>query len=82
MKFLVKPRTQERPGILIGKSGVTDALLSHVSDTLRAQGSVKLKVLRAAREGGISTKQVASEVARRLGATVVDTRGNTFVLKK
>ncbi len=78
----MKPRTQERPSIQIGKSGVTDALVSHVADTLRAQGAVKLKILRNAFEDDVSTKQVAADLAKKLGAKVVDIRGHTFTLAK
>jgi RNA-binding protein len=59
----------------VGKSGiesVTDELDSQLTD----RELVKVKFLRSAR-GGTTTDELARDLAERVGAELVETRGNT-----
>ncbi|MFC7080889.1 YhbY family RNA-binding protein [Halorussus caseinilyticus] len=64
--------------VWVGKAGiesVTDELANQLGD----RELVKVKFLRAAR-GGTSTEELADQLADRVDADLVETRGNTAVL--
>ena len=65
--------------IRMGKSGVTQALIDEIKDQIKRKDAVKVKLLGTKRE---ETKQIASELAERCNAELIDVRGNTVVLWK
>jgi RNA-binding protein len=73
--------SQTKPTVHIGKNGVTEAVLSEIERQLKDKGYVKVKIEKSViRILERDRKEVAEEVARRLGAELIDVRGRTFVL--
>jgi RNA-binding protein len=64
--------------VWVGKSGV-DAVVDELDGQLKDRELVKVKFLRAAR-GGTDVESLAADLADRVGADVVETRGNTAVV--
>ncbi|RCU46291.1 RNA-binding protein [Haloplanus salinus] len=64
--------------VWVGKSGV-GAVVDELDDQLGDRELVKVKFLRAAR-GGTDVETLAADLADRVDAAVVETRGNTAVL--
>ena len=65
------------PVMQIGKDGITDNVLNGVNLLLEARELVKFKMLRNCDE---DAKTLANEIARRVGADVVQVIGNIFIL--
>ncbi len=63
--------------VWVGKSGI-DAVIEETKEQLDARDLVKVKFHRAAR-GGTTTEDLARDLADRVDATLVETRGNTAV---
>ena len=63
--------------VWVGKSGL-DPVVDELGDQLDDRDLVKVKFLRAAR-GGTTTDELAEDLADRVGADLVETRGNTAV---
>ncbi|WP_246999858.1 YhbY family RNA-binding protein [Halosolutus gelatinilyticus] len=64
--------------VWVGKSGI-DSVVDELNDQLADRDLVKVKFLRAARAGG-STEEKAADLADRVNAGLVDTRGHTAVM--
>jgi RNA-binding protein len=64
--------------VWVGKRGV-GAVVEELDDQLRETDLVKVKFLRAAR-GGTTVEELTDDLAGRVDADVVETRGNTGVL--
>lgn len=64
--------------VWVGKGGV-GAVVDELDDQLGDRELVKVKFLRAAR-GGTDVETLAADLADRVDAAVVETRGNTAVL--
>jgi len=64
--------------VWVGKGGL-DPVVEEVSDQLADRDLIKVKFLRAA-QGGTTVEELAAELAERVDATVIETRGNTGVL--
>lgn len=64
--------------VWVGKSGI-ESVTGELTDQLRDRDLVKVKFLRAAR-GGTTTEELAEDLADRVDAELVETRGNTAVL--
>lgn len=64
--------------VWVGKSGL-GAVVDELGDQLGDRELVKVKFLRAAR-GGTDVETLAADLAERVDARVVETRGNTAVL--
>jgi RNA-binding protein len=64
--------------VWVGKSGI-DAVTEELADQLDDRTLVKVKFLRSAR-GGTTVEELAADLADRVAADVVETRGNTAVL--
>ncbi|MGM0591048.1 MAG: YhbY family RNA-binding protein [Halobacteriota archaeon] len=64
--------------VWVGKAGI-GAVTEELSDQLADRELVKVKFLRSAR-GGTSVDDLADDLAERVSASVVETRGNTAVL--
>lgn len=63
----------------VGKAGISDGFVDELSATLKRDGLVKVRLLRSAR-AGTSTEETAEQLADRVDAALVETRGNTVVL--
>ena len=63
--------------VWVGKAGI-DAVVEELSDQLDDRELVKAKFLRAA-HGGTTTEELAADLADRVDAEVVETRGHTAV---
>ena len=63
--------------VWVGKSGV-ESVVDELATQLDDRKLVKAKFLRSAR-GGTSVEELAADLADRVDATVVETRGNTAV---
>lgn len=66
--------------VWVGKNGI-DAVVEELSDQLDHADLVKVKFLRAAR-GTTTTETLAAELAERVSATLVRTRGHTAVIER
>ena len=66
--------------VWVGKNGI-DVVTDELDDQLGDREFVKVKFHRAAR-GGTDAETLAAELAERVGATVVQTRGHTAVLER
>lgn len=77
--FLRKEANGIQPIFQIGKSGVTDELLSGMAQALEVRELIKVHVLETAL---LDTKQTLNETASRLGAEPVQAIGSKFVLYK
>ncbi|RQG90209.1 YhbY family RNA-binding protein [Natrarchaeobius halalkaliphilus] len=64
--------------VWVGKSGI-ESVVDELDDQLTNGDLVKVKFLRAARAGS-STDETAQDLADRVNADLVDTRGHTAVL--
>ncbi len=64
--------------VWVGKSGL-EAVVDELYDQLSNEKLVKVKFLRAARAGS-STDDKAADLAERVNAELVDSRGHTAVL--
>jgi RNA-binding protein len=63
--------------VWVGKNGL-DAVVEELSDQLDNEKLVKVKFLRAAR-GTDDTEELAADLADRVDAELIDTRGHTAV---
>ena len=63
--------------IIVGKGGLTDAIIKQADDALTKRELIKGKVLETAYT---TPKEVANEIAEKLGADVVQIIGTKFVL--
>ncbi|MDS0298491.1 YhbY family RNA-binding protein [Halogeometricum sp. S1BR25-6] len=66
--------------VWVGKSGI-GAVEEELSDQLRERNLVKVKFLRSARAGS-TVEELTEELAARVDADVVETRGNTGVVHR
>ena len=64
--------------VWVGKSGV-ESVVDELADQLDDRDLVKVKFLRAAR-GGTSTEELAEDLADRVDADLLRTRGHTAVM--
>lgn len=64
--------------VWVGKRGI-DAVVEELEDQLQDAELVKVKFLRAAR-GADDTEELAAELAERVDAELIETRGHTAVL--
>ncbi len=74
----MKPLTM-KPLINIGKSGVTDQVISEIKEQMKGKHEIKIRILRNAPE---SATETASAVASRTGFKVEDVRGRTAILSR
>ncbi|WP_254529615.1 YhbY family RNA-binding protein [Natrinema gelatinilyticum] len=66
--------------VWVGKSGI-DSVVDELDDQLSSRPLVKVKFLRAARAGS-STDEKAADLADRINAELIDTRGHTAVFSR
>ena len=67
------------PIFQVGKGGIGDNLIKQFNDALEARELVKATVLKNADTG---VKEISDEIAKQIGAEVVQVIGNKFVLYK
>lgn len=79
-KELKKAAADLKAEFNLGKNGITDTFLDSINKNLRAHSLTKIKCSLA--EDKDALKYYAQEVAKELGATLVETRGYTFTLYK
>ncbi len=70
-----------KPHVRIGKHGVTEGVVNEIRSWLKREGVIKVRVLKSA-AAERDTEEIAKDVASRTGATIVDVRGNVFVIAK
>ena len=66
--------------VWVGKSGI-ESVVDELDDQLSNRDLVKVKFLRAARAGS-STDEKAADLADRVDAELIETRGHTAVLHR
>ena len=66
--------------VWVGKSGI-EAVTDELSGQLKERDLVKIKFLRSAR-AGTTGEELTAELAERVDADVVETRGNTGVVHR
>ncbi|WP_049923972.1 YhbY family RNA-binding protein [Halopiger djelfimassiliensis] len=66
--------------VWVGKSGI-ESVVDELDDQLSNRDLVKVKFLRAARAGS-STEEKAADLADRVDADLVETRGHTAVVHR
>jgi RNA-binding protein len=77
----VKKAHHGRADVIIGKKGVTEAVLKEIDRMLELKEVVKVKMLRTAvATEGLDRREIAAKVAEALGARLMGVRGRTFVL--
>jgi RNA-binding protein len=64
----------------VGKHGV-ESVVDELDDQLATSDLVKVKFLRSAR-GGTTSEELAEDLAERVGADLVQTRGHTAVYRR
>ncbi len=67
------------PVMQIGKEGISENVLTSVNLLLEARELVKVKVLK---NNDVGARETAEEVAKALGADIVQVIGNIFILYK
>ncbi|HIH90843.1 YhbY family RNA-binding protein [Ignicoccus hospitalis] len=81
MKGLRGELSQTRETVHIGKKGVTEEVLKEIRRQLKERGFVKVKIEKSViRVLERDRREVAKEVAERLGAELLEVRGRTFIL--
>jgi RNA-binding protein len=75
--YLRKQANAVEPVFQIGKGGITDVLLTQLSNALDARELIKIHVLESAM---LDIKPTCNEVAQKLGAEPVQAIGSKFVL--
>lgn len=69
------------PSLIMGKKGINEGLLHHISELLKQQKIVKIKMLKTALHGQKKEK-IAQKVAEKTNSYLLDLRGRTFILSK
>jgi len=80
-RFVKRHLRDERPTILIGKSGASEQLLKEIGKQLDKNKMVKVKILKTG-FADVDAKHFAQKIAEQAGAALVDVRGHTFMLYK
>lgn len=66
-----------KPTTVIGKDGITPALLKSIEDTLNTRELIKITLLETS---GLSSRETVDEIARSLRAEPVQSIGNKAVI--
>ena len=76
-KELMRRALELKPTVHVGKDGLKDSVYSEISEQLKKNRLIKIKVLENADS---DTKGVAEAIAGQVGAVVVDVRGGVVVM--
>ena len=76
-KELMRRALELKPTVHVGKDGLKDSVYTEVSDQLKKNRLIKIKVLENADS---DTKEVAETIAAQVGGVVVDVRGGVVVM--
>ena len=76
-KVLLSPE----PHAILGKKGITEEFVIHISSLIKRYKIIKVKALKnvATKE---NIKQLAAEISDKTGSYLLDVRGKTFILSK
>lgn len=77
----VKKVLSEPAKVRIGKSGLSEGVINEIRKFLERNDVVKVKVLKSALKE-TKVDDIATEVAKKLNAELVDIRGHTFTLRR
>jgi RNA-binding protein len=78
-RSLKRKLSEEKPTVWVGKGGASAELLREIDRQLAKKETVKARILKSALSEH-EAKQVASRIAERTGASLVEARGHTFTL--
>ena len=76
-KELMRRALELKPTVHVGKDGLKDSVYTEVSDQLKKNRLIKIKVLENADS---DTKEVAETISAQVGGVVVDVRGGVVVM--
>ena len=76
-KELMRRALELKPTVHVGKDGLKDSVYSEISEQLKKNRLIKIKVLENADS---DTKEVAETIAAQVGGVVVDVRGGVVVM--
>lgn len=76
-KYLKSLAHNIEPVLLIGKSGVTENVLTQLDGALEARELLKVKILN---NSGLEANDVANEISEKLRAEFVQSIGNKFTI--
>ncbi|MFN4045973.1 MAG: YhbY family RNA-binding protein [Acidilobaceae archaeon] len=83
LKERLREAIHGRADVSIGKGGASESVLREIEARLKVKSVVKVRVLRSGLEAsGSDRRSLASEIAEKLGAKLVEVRGKTFILYK
>ncbi|MCK5037500.1 MAG: YhbY family RNA-binding protein [Thermoplasmata archaeon] len=68
-----------QPTIRVGKSGMTEQVISEIAHQLSKNHLIKIKALGCDKN---EVKLIASDLSQHTGSELIDVRGNTIVLWK
>ena len=71
----------EKPTIRIGKNQVSKEMLKEIEKQLEKKEMIKVKILRTALKDN-EAKRIASRIAEKTEATLIEVRGHTLILYK
>ena len=81
LRSLARKAHHSSADVIIGKNGLTEAVLREIDVRLKAKGYVKVRILKRGLEAiGLERREIAYEVSKRLGAKLAGIRGRTFVI--
>ncbi|TFG00841.1 MAG: RNA-binding protein [Promethearchaeota archaeon] len=69
------------PTLIMGKKGINEGLLEHISRLLKKHKIIKIKMLKTALHGEKKEK-IAQMIADKTNSHLLDLRGRTFILSK
>lgn len=76
-KELMRRALELKPTVHVGKDGLKDSVYDEISEQLKKNRLIKIKVLDNADS---DTREVAEAIAAQVGAVVVDVRGGVVVM--
>ena len=78
-RFVKRALREGRPTIWIGKSGASEEICKEIDRQLKKNQMVKVRILQSGL-AGCEAKQLATEIASKTDASLVEVRGHTFML--
>ncbi len=65
----------------VGKNGLTESVVAEIKRRLKQKGVVKVRLLNSSLEvEGSDRREIAKEIARKVGGLLIDVRGKTLVI--